>query len=137
MCDLYLHCTVPDPGPDSIFIGFSSNVSTLYVGTVLTMTCSVVLPNELDIQATALIAWSPFTVYSDSNIQINGTAQFLNTSVYQSTLTFNPVLHQHTNQYACYGIFVPETTEELEYVLPNSGTSANLTVEITPQGRGA
>ncbi len=124
--------TVPDP--DSIAVIFNPNTSTPYVGTFSTLTCTIILPEVLDVPSVGQILWFPSTVYSDGNIQITDVTQFLDTALFQSTLTFSPVLSQHIGQYTCQGKFDFELTEQFPYLQENTGTGLNTTVEITPQG---
>ncbi len=80
---------------------------TIYAGSVLTLSCSIVLPSEVSGIISDLTVTSSWTVQSgdevmgDSRVTVQPATRVSGTLVFLSTVQFNTLLTSDSNTYTC------------------------------------
>ena len=98
------------PPPDSVFLSHDQS-DGIYAGALLTVTCSITLLQAVDTPITAQIQWLPDSVLENDRITVSPVSQFFTTTLYTSSIAFDPVLFSDTANYTCVGYFEPDPLE--------------------------
>ena len=86
------------PAPDVVVT--ATYTTPLYVGSSLTLTCTVTLDPNVDNNETVTISWSgPSYISGERYTNASGSG-----GVYTSNLTFTSLVHEDKGTYTCIGI---------------------------------
>ena len=112
-------CVITVPAPDVVVT--ASNTTSLYVGSSLTLACTVTLNPNVDNDETITTLWSvPSYISGERYFVINATGSGV---VYTSNLTFTSLVHEDNGTYTCTGIVTGKNEEQVT-------ASANHTLSI-------
>ena len=114
---LYYVITVPAPDV-AVTVTYAT---PLYVGSSLTLTCTVTLDPNVDNNETVSTSWSGPNHISGKRYLIDNASNSDRT--YTSSLTINPIVQQDNGTYICTGIVKGENEEQVT-------ASANYTLSI-------
>ena len=113
------------PAPDVVVT--ATNTTPLYVGSSLTLTCTVTLDPNVDNDETVTTSWSGLNHIDESRYHINNANNFDRT--YTSSLIINPIVQQDNGTYIiCTGIVKGENEQQVT-------ASANHTLSINRKTR--
>ena len=126
--NVFFPSPVPQPGVNII-----KNPNTLYVGSTLTLTCTVTLYPYVDDSTNIIVAieWSSLRNISGNRYSI--TPAVNSNSIYTSNLTIGHLETQDSGIYTC-----TVTVTGGDYILPaDVSHSMSITVEMKPTGAQA
>ena len=105
------------PAPDVVVTG--TYTPPVYVGSSLTLTCTVTLDPNVDNNEIATISWDgPNNITGERYTNASGSG-----GVYTSNLTFTSLVHEDNGTYTCTGIVTGKNEEQ-------ATASANHTLSI-------
>ena len=116
------------PVAESVSLFHDRDIGRIYVGAPLTISCNLLLNENVDTPVHAEIEWLPESVYSENHTSIL-TLQFPDMRIYSSSLTFDPLFPHDVANYTCSGFF---NSNDSIYVLASELKSNS--IEIIPQG---
>ena len=97
------------PAPDVVVT--ATYVTPLYVGSSLTLTCTVTLDPNVDNDETVTTSWSGPSDISGERHLVNNASNSDRT--YTSSLTINPIVQQDNGTYICIGIIKGENEQQV------------------------
>ena len=109
------------PVPDVVVT--ASNTTPLYVGSSLTLTCTVTLDPNVDNDEAITISWSGPS--RERYLVTNTTGSG---GVYTSNLTFTSLVHEDNGTYTCTGIVTGKNEEQ---VTASSNNTLSIDCETT------
>ena len=89
----------------------ASSTTPLYVGSSLTLTCTVTLDPNVDNNETINISWSVPSYISRERYLVTNTTG--SGGVYTSNLTFTSLVHEDNGTYTCTGIVTGKNEEQV------------------------
>ena len=119
---VYYNIVITVPAPDVVVT--ASNATSLYVGSSLTLTCTVTLNPNVDNDENVTISWSGPT-YISGESYINAIESG---GVYTNDLTFTSLVDENNGTYTCTGIVTGKNKQPVT-------ASANHTIAIIRKPR--